>query len=121
MKRLLGAVAMVAGVLVTSSVSASDNLNTTIVEVRVAIGNPSVAVIEIDRDPAAIPSCATYTTGNNFHGRWFAMALNVDGGREALHVATAAQLAGKKVRVTGTGGCLVNTNKEDLSAVYMQN
>jgi hypothetical protein len=112
---------VVASLFVAASGSASDNLNTTIVEVRVAIGSPSVGVIQIDRDPGNIPACGTYTTGNNAHGRWFAMALNTDGGREALRVATAAQLSGKKVRVTGTGGCLVNANKEDLSSIYMQN
>ena len=121
MKSLAAVLALFAGLSVAQSSGASDTFNTVIVEVRVGIGNPSVGVIQIGVDPANRPACATYSTGNNFFGRWFAVDLSTDGGREALKLALAAQLAGKKVRLTGTGTCTVNTNKENLSSLYVQN
>src|SRR6266581_85617 len=108
MKRSAAIVALLAGSFVAGASNASDNFNTTVVEVRIAIGNPSVGVIQIGQDANNRPTCATYSTGNNFFGRWFAVDLSTDGGREAVKAALAAQLAGKRVRVTGSGTCTVN-------------
>ena len=121
MNRMTGALGVLAGLLVATTSDASDTHNTKIVEVRVSIGTPSVGVIEMGHDAVNPPACASYSTGGGFKGRWLAVNLNTDGGREAMKVAVAAQLSGKNVRVTGSGSCLINSNKEDLSSIYMQN
>jgi hypothetical protein len=121
MKAFVGALTMVAGLFVAAASSASDTHNTTIVEVRVSIGTPSVAVLEMGNDAVSKPACATYSTGGGFAGRWLAMDLSTDGGREAMKVALSAQLSGKRVRVTGSGTCTINSNKENLSSIYVRN
>jgi hypothetical protein len=119
MRKGIGTLLAAAGILVASVSFASDTHGTRVVQTRIGIGSPSVGIIQIDRDPANIPACATYTTGNNAHGRWFAVDLSTDGGREAFRLAMAAQLAGKPVRMTGSGTCTVNSNKENVSGLYM--
>src|SRR5262249_2101975 len=83
MRKTIGILGMTVGIFIAGVSSASDTSGTKIMEVRVGIGSPSTGVIEIDRDPSSIPACATYSRNNNFHGRWFAVDLSTDGGREA--------------------------------------
>jgi hypothetical protein len=101
---------------IASTSSATDTQNTRVASVRVGIGTPSSGIIEIEASPSGRPGCSNYGDGS---GRYFAVDLSTDGGREALKLATAAQLAGSTIRVQGTGSCTVNSNKEDLLAIYV--
>jgi hypothetical protein len=118
MRKAMMTLVGIATILTANASMASDTF-AKVAGLRIAVGSPATGVIEIDRDPSSIPACASYTTGNGAHGRWFAVDLSTDGGREVFKLATAAFLAGKSVRVVGANGCTVNTNKEDLSNLYV--
>jgi hypothetical protein len=110
---------LIAVLLATTTASATTDQFTHVASVRTAISTGSVGIIEMTENSLSKPACATFTQGGGAAGRWFAVDLSTDGGREALKVAQQALLAGKSVRITGSGTCTVNTNKEDLSAIYM--
>jgi len=110
-----------AALVVTATASATllTDQVTHIASVRVAIGSPSVGVIEMTEDSAARPTCSTFSQGGGTVGRFLAIDLSSDGGRESLKLAQEALLAGKSVRIVGTGFCTISTAKENLSQIYM--
>jgi hypothetical protein len=116
-KRAVLAALLVSGTVATAYAANAD-ATAYVTDVRVGIGTPSVGVIGIAVVPAVRPTCATY--GGSRAGAYFGVDLSTDGGREALRLATAAQLSGKLVRVVGAGVCTANSNKEDLAQIYLQ-
>lgn len=115
-KKVMG---FAAALLVTATASAATDQYSTIASARVGIGSPATGIIEMADNSSSKPACATYSQGGGALGRWFAVDLSTDGGKEAMKLAQAALLSGKQVRITGSGTCTVNSNKENLSAIYL--
>jgi hypothetical protein len=112
---LLGLSGMAIALVAGGAYGASDVSNARIVQLRV--DDNSTATISFDTSPGSgRPGCATYDSSS---GKHLSLSLATDFGRETFKLASAAHLAGKRVRFLGSNGCNHHPNKEDLVTLYV--